>query len=76
MKTAFYDSENEEVYIEFNGRLTTAIIRDRNGVTARGHALHSSPDDYSESFGQALALSRATSRYFKKVEKKLVRGTK
>lgn len=76
MRTNFYSSDNETIRVEFNGEITTVEIMDSAGTVARGHAKHNPADDYSEQFGQALALSRASSRYFRKIEKRLVKGTK
>jgi hypothetical protein len=76
MRSNKYVSENETVLVTFSGPITTAEIWDRKGIYARGNAKYNPEDDYTESFGQALALARATSRYFRKVEKKLVRSTK
>jgi len=76
MRIAKYMNENETIKVMFNGPLTTVEIVDVRGVYARGHAKHNVEDDYTESFGQALALSRASARYFRKIEKQLVKSTK
>jgi hypothetical protein len=76
MRNNFYSTEHETIRVQFNGEVTTVEIIDNNGVAARGHAKHNPADSYSESFGQALALARASNRYFRKIEKRLVKETK
>jgi hypothetical protein len=76
MKVNKYTHEKLDIIIKFAGDITTAEIWDTAGNYARGSAKYHPDDRYSENFGHDLALCRASYRYFKKIEKKLVRSTK
>lgn len=76
MRSITYNEDSGIINVVFDGALTTVIIEDCNGITAKGHALQNAEDQYDSDFGQALALSRASNRYFHKLEKHLVRSTK
>lgn len=76
MRSNKYVSESETVLVTFKGPITTAEIWDRRGNYACGNAKHHPDDDYTETFGEALAVARASYRYFKKMEKKLIKSTK
>ena len=72
MRTHLYQANNRTISVFFNGGLTTAVMSDNEGNIAKGHALHQPDDAYDRKFGEKLAIVRAYSRYFRKVEKKLI----
>ena len=76
MRSITYDTDHETIVVSFNGPLTTVEIYDDAGIRACGHAKQHPDDNFSDEFGKALALSRASHRYFRKIEKRLVRSTK
>jgi hypothetical protein len=76
MKQNKYVRENHDIIVTFSDDITTAEIWDRQGNYARGNSKHHPDDSYVERFGQRLALARAYSRYYRKIEKQLVRSTK
>lgn len=76
MRTDRYSDENESIIVKYMGDITTVEIYDRHGNYARGSAKYHPDDRYTEDFGKALALARASQRYFKKIEKQLVKSTK
>jgi hypothetical protein len=78
MRRITVETEDDLVItITFEGPLTTAEIDDlENGLYSTGHAKHHPDDVYSLEFGQKLAVARAAYRYYRKIEKRLVRTTK
>ena len=76
MKQNKYTDDWGSMIVTFKGDITTAEFWDKHGNYARGSAKYHPDDRYTENFGQALAIARASYRYFKKIEKKLVKSTK
>jgi Domain of unknown function (DUF1876) len=73
----FFSDGEIDTTIHWNGVLTTAYVTHRDfGITARGHALHNSEDIYNPEIGQTIAVSRAMSRMYKKIERETIRATK
>jgi len=75
MRSNEYVYEDHTVYVIFKGSLTSAFIWDNDGVQACGNAKQHTDDDYSEAVGEDLAIARAYTRYFRKLEKLLVKAT-
>lgn len=76
MRTNEYIYEDHSVFVTFNGPITSAFIWDNDGVQACGNAKQHADDDYSEAIGEDLAITRAYMRYFRKIEKQLVKSAK
>jgi hypothetical protein len=76
MRSITCETEHGSICVTFKGDLVSATYSDVNGITATGHALYHPDDVYSDTFGLNLAVARASSRYFRKIEKQLIRGTR
>lgn len=73
-KSEVYD-EGLVLNVSFEGDLTHAYVYDVDrGVYAAGHARLAEGDKYSQKIGERIASSRAWQRYYKKVEKKIIRS--
>jgi hypothetical protein len=71
------DEDEITTTVYFNGGLTTAYAYDSvTGLLAKGHALHNLDDEYNWQTGFDLAVVRAKSRLYRKIEKEIVRSTK
>lgn len=76
MRTNEYVYEDHTVFVAFKGSITTAVVWDKEGNQACGNAKQHPDDLYSETFGEDLAVARAYLRFFRKLEKRLVKATK
>jgi len=76
MQSLSWTTDTQEITASFNGSLITVLITDIDNIRGRGNALQHPDDAFDMVFGIKLALARASSRYFKKLEKALVKETK
>lgn len=76
MRTKMYLDDDLSTVVTFDGAITSATVYDNDGVYARGNAKHNPADDYSATFGELLAVTRARGRYARKVERNLIRSTR
>lgn len=73
----FYTDGDIDTSVYFNGVITTALVYDHlTGISAKGHARHNEADEYDQDVGLTLAVSRAMSRLYRKIEKWAVKSNK
>ena len=61
--------------VYFDGDLTSAYVYDtENNVYSAGHARLATGDRYSQATGERISSFRAWQRYYKKMEKKVIRS--
>lgn len=71
----YYSTDTEDVTVIFNGALTTAwVTHNLSGLTAKAHAKHHEEDVYNQVYGSDLAIARAKSRLYNKIQKRLTKG--